>query len=329
MMSGLTKTWIGLIAVGVVAFLVLWCSPAEAWNAIYVEITSPNSGASIRGHNRSVSVHAWTTGALKLKTIKVLYNDVLKWSHTYDPAVTEKYDSGSFCTFEIANTNGVLKAKAYAEDGQTYAMDTQTNPVDNAYLISVTRGTCATPGTVRWRYWTGTAWSTLSNYCVGGHPDTSCPGWGGTTQGGARTGDLPDGYCRGPGAPQQAYCSHPVNYPNHAKPNCCHNGDTPGFTGSGREYPTIGGTGDPVCDSNYGRAWIVLGSATADCGCSRTGIWIHGKGIGDDCPATHDWYPTLGCVRMQNGQVQTLYNIVNAAYGRVGYDDIHVSVPHP
>ncbi len=263
------------------------------------------------------------TGVLKVKAIKVSYNGALKCCHTYDPAVTEKYDSGAFCTFEIPNnTNGVLKATACADDDQTYAEDTQANPVDNAYLISVTRGTCASPGTVKWKYWSGSGWSTLSAYCVGGHLNTSCSGWAGSTQGGA------SGYCKGPGAPDHEWCSHPPNYPLHPTPNCYY-GDIPGFTGSGRDYPTIGGKPDPDCHTVYGTAWIVLGSTTADCGWSRTEIRMHGDQINGQCPDTHEWNETHGCVRMQNGSVEALCDMVAAASGRVGLDDIHISVPNP
>ncbi|MFB3883261.1 MAG: hypothetical protein ACE149_18490 [Armatimonadota bacterium] len=266
-------------------------------------------------------MHAWTTGSLAVKTITVYYDDVQKWSHTYIPPVTDKTDSGAVCTFQIANnTGGVLKAKAFATDGVTYDTDTQANSVDNAYLISVTRGT----GAVAWKWWTGSAWNTLSSYCTGaGHLNTSCSGWTGSTQGGA------DGYCKGPDAPDHEWCTHAPNYPNHPDPNRCYKGDTPAYTGSGRDYPTIVGRTDYGCDAEFGTAKIWLPDATADCGCARSEIRMHGDQIDGACPGTHTLYRTLGCVRMQNAHVQALYNIVNAAYGRVGYDDIHVLIPSP
>jgi len=317
MMSAWTRARLGLAGVLAATLLVAACTPTEAClDTIAIQIIDPSPDANIRGHSCGVYVHAWTTGSLKVKTIVVLYNDVEKWCHTYDTALTDVYDSDDFCTFEIANTSGVLKAKAYAEDGIKFAVDTQTNPVDNAYRISVTRGTPGAPGTVTWQRWTGTAWSTLTAYCTGGgHLNTSCSGWDCTTCGNTDC----TGQCTG------YYCCHgtPHTY--------CHYGGTPPFTGTWRNYPTIGGKGDPVCDGDYGTAYIILGSATATCGCSRTGIWIHGDWVAGEehCPASQPLACTHGCVRMRNGQVQTLYNIVNAAYSRVTYSNMHVSVPNP
>lgn len=317
-MSRAKRTCTIFVAMGA-AFLTTVRAPAQACtsSSIHVELICPTAGTAMRGSGCVVSVHAWTTGSLKVKTIQVLYNDVLKWSHTFTP-VTDKNDSGCFCTFEIANnTNGILKAKAYAEDGATYATDTQTNPVDNAYRISVTRGT----GTVSWQWWTGSAWSTLSNYCVGGHLNTSCSGWTGSTLGGA------SGYCEGPGSPNQDpdWCTHAPSYPNHPNPNRCYYGDTPAYA----DIPITGRTDYP-CDALFGAAKIWLNDATADCGCSRTEIRIHGDQIDAECPDTHPLNRTHGCVRMQNGQIQTLYGIVNAAYSRVGGNaNIKVYVPAP
>jgi hypothetical protein len=329
-MSDLRRGWAAVVVVSVVALCALARPPAEAacGPAIYVEILSPNPDVVLRGYDVNVSVHAWTTGALKVKSIVVFYDGHMKWKHGYNPAVQEKYDSDTICTFEEANDpSGVLMARASADDGVRWAEDSQINPVDNAYLISATRGTCASPGTVTWKYWSGGGWTALDSYCTGGgHLNTSCSGWRGTTEGGA------NGYCTGPGqGSPRPWCSHLPNYPDHPPINRCQNGDTPGYTGSGRNYPALASPGytDYVCDGLFGTAKIWLPDTSADCGCARTEIRIHGDQINGQCPDTHAWNPTIGCVRMQNGAVQTLCNIVAAASGRVGLDDIHISVPNP
>ncbi len=189
-------------------------------------------------------------------------------------------------------------------------MDTQSSEVDNAHLISVTRGTPASPGAVTWKYWTGNGWSALGEWCIASHYDTDCSGWDCSTQGNTDC----TGGC------------------GHAAPHAyCHNGDTPNHTGSGRSFPDITGADDySTCDDDFGWAKIYLPDAQGNCGCARHLIRIHGDGGSEaECAANQPLQRTHGCVRMRNGEVQTLCDMVEAAGPRVGHDGISVSVPAP
>jgi hypothetical protein len=228
-----------------------------------VEILDPDPGDKLRGcvgttphvvctlHFKANNTSQGCEGRA-LKTWALNYRNEPKYGANWsEPYPTEEWKGGlSFCTFKLENGDGTLKAKVWDTKG-ALGIDEQNNPVDNAYIISVGRGTETDPGTVTWKWWADDHWSVDGAWCKSTCGDTTlsrgpCTTWGG----GYDPGNQVTGYCTG-STGDRPWCNHDAPH------TYCENGDTPWYRKSDpndeRSYPVISAVyGSDAC-TNLGR----------------------------------------------------------------------------
>jgi len=312
---------------------------AIAGNQLDVEITGPDEYSTLRGPTNEIGVTV-TPAGMAIDWVALYHGVYQKSSIGWDPGEGPTWQfqwDANACTFGCTNGAITLKAKA-EDDGDGEDHDFRDFAVDNAYLIRVNRNS-----DILWKYWTGNGWASSYVWCLDEehHAQTPTPAWGClTTGGGVDThpqwyeGHTVSGYCQGPDAEEwyMWFCKYhgcPPDGHGGSTHHYCTNGDTPGYTGSERNYPLVGTPqiwGEEDCDASWGWARIPLPASTACCGCYRQGIYIHGDGGGvGDCEEEQDLVKTLGCIRMCNGHVEKLAGIVAAAKARGA--DVHICVP--